>query len=164
MSTADEVRKLSHLPASAIARQLGLSRQRIYHVCKKEGIALLPYHEWAGADRRPRLHPPRKPKARLITGGVPQDISHAVAGTISELLVAADLMARGWQVFRPLTAATGHDIIAVRKGTILTIEVRSAHANNSGRLIYNKKADCKSAHYGLVVTGQPVTYEPDLPD
>lgn len=158
-NTADEIRKLSHLPASAIARQLGVSRQHIYQVCKKEGIALLRYHEWAAVDR-----PRRRPKARLITGGVPQEISHAVAGAISELLVAADLMARGWQVFRPLTAATGHDIIAVRKDTILTIEVRSAHANNSGRLIYNKKADCKSAHYGLVVTGRPVAYEPDLPD
>lgn len=158
MSSVEQVRKLAAegKPASVIAEELGISRQRVYQIAAAEEIPLPRYHQQ-------HVRSPIKPKARILTGGVPQQVNASVAGTIAELLVAADLMARGWCVFMPIIASKGHDLIATQDGTLITVEVRSAYRNAAGSLIYGRKPDCKSSHYGLVVTGEPVAYEPDLP-
>lgn len=158
MSTVDKVRELaaSGKWASAIADDLGISRQRVHQIAKAHQIEL-------PVNRAPRDTAKRRPPvARIQTGGVLAPINHSVAGTISELLVAADLMARGWQVFMPIIASKGHDLIAVKDGRIATFEVRSAHRNANGVVKYAKQAGCTSEFYGLVVTGEPVTYVPDL--
>lgn len=145
--------------ASAISDELGVSRQYVYQVAERNGLEV-------PRNQQPRepgsAH--RNPKPRLITGGVPVAINHSVAGTISELLVAADLMARGWQVFLPVIPSKGHDVIASNGQRLLTVEVRSAHRNSSGVVKYTKKADCQSDVYGIVITGEPVVYEPDIED
>jgi hypothetical protein len=42
--------------------------------------------------------------------------------------------------------------------------VRSAAKSESGKITYSKAPrDVKSDHYGLVITGEPVSYEPALP-
>lgn len=158
MKNVEEIRRLAGegMPASAIAERLGLSRQRVYQICEQNEIALPRYHR--RYERRTGA-----PKSRVTTGGVQHAINHTVAGTIAELLAAADLMARGWVVFVPVVKSKGHDLIACRDGEIATFEVRSAYRNAAGKLIFNKKADCASKYYALVITGEPVTYEPQLP-
>lgn len=89
--------------------------------------------------------------------------SHRVCGTISELLVAADLMARGYEVYIPLARTIGHDIIAeAPSGRLLTIEVRSAKRAANGALRF--KRTTRSEMFAAVVTGEPVQYDPPLPE
>lgn len=143
--------------AREIARALNVSRQRIYQVADAHGLTL-PSGRHPLDGRRP---PP--PKARIVTGGIVQPISHSTAGTIAELLAAADLMARGWQVFFPLVRSTGHDLIGCRGAELVTVEVRSAIRNAAGAIVFNKKTTSKSDHHAYVVTGEIVTYKPELP-
>lgn len=155
---ADQVRRLTArgLAASTIAAELGVSRQRVYQIAKNAGIRLAP-------------PPPRGPSrpiipiSRVITGGVPVPINASIAGTIAELLVAADLLARGWQPYVPAARHGGHDLIAYRATDLATIEVRSGYRNRTGRVIYNKSPRDNSTHYAVVITGEPVLYDPPLP-
>jgi hypothetical protein len=159
MSIASKIQEMSAqgMPASAIASALGVSRQRVYQAAKQNGIALPKYHY---AERAT----PRPPRPRVITGGVETTVSHATAGTVSELLVAADMLARGWLVYMPVMHSRGHDLIATRNGALVTVEVRSAHRSATGSLVFAKKPEETSTHYALVVTGEPVHYKPDLPE
>ena len=157
MTTVEQVKELASrgLSASEISNAVGVSRQRVYAVAKANGITF-PRRD-AGGCVAP------SPRPRVLTGGVQVAISTSVAGTIAELLVAADLMARGWQVFMPIRSSKGHDIVAACASELTTIEVRSAHRNAGGHVIYSRKADNVSDRYALVVTGEPVIYTPDLP-
>lgn len=160
MKNEDQIREMAAagLSAGAIADELGVSRQYIHQIAKRAGISL-PH------STRGRVAPGSKLVVpRIQTGGVSAKVTHSVAGSIAELLVAADLMARGWRVFMPVLSSKGHDIIGEKEGRLVTFEVRSAQRNASGKLIYQKKSDSESEHYGLVVTGEPVAYDPPLPD
>lgn len=159
-TTIERLRELAEagLPAGGIAKELGISRQRVYQIVKKHGISVASYHQTAYRFEK------GSPRPRLLTGGVPVKISHSAAGMVSELLAAADLMARGWHVFMPVNKSRGHDLVAAKGDALITIEVRSAHRNASNQLRYSRKAECKSQYHALVVTGEPVQYEPALPE
>jgi hypothetical protein len=89
-------------------------------------------------------------------------VNHHVVGSISELLAAVDLMARGWKVYRPLAISRGHDLIGEKNGILKTFEVRSANRNKEGGIRFTIKEACTSDHYALVITGEPVQYRPEL--
>lgn len=143
-----------------IARELGVSNQYVSLTLKKAGVKAGMLWQ-LNRDLQPKLRPPIP---RVITGGVSVPISHAAAGTVSELLTAADLMARGWTVFMPILRNKGHDIIACKGEHLVTIEVRSGKLRPNGQPIFQKKADCKSNCYAIVMTGEPVVYDPPLPE
>jgi hypothetical protein len=154
----DEVRRLAEngLSAREIAASLKISRQRVYQVCSRYGIQ----------PGLPKI-PPRRGviicKPRLITGGIQQFTNARMTGTVSELLVAADLIARGWHVYLPVIKQRGFDVIVTQGRLVLTIEVRSASKNTKGTLTWTKRPTDCSDYYALVVTGDPVKYQPDLP-
>ena len=108
MSNEIKIREMSErgLSCAEAAREIGISRQRVHQIAKTIGVTF--------PDKRmlPRQFPVPAPKSRVITGGVDTPINHTVAGTICELLVAADLMARGYQVFLPVIPSKGHDIMS----------------------------------------------------
>ena len=157
-SNRDRVRDLAAAGYTArqIALELGVSRQRVYQIADAEGVSL----PRANAPDTPRRG--TVPKPRVITGGIEQPINHTTAGTISELLAAADLLARGWQVYMPVVRARGHDLIAVNGGKVVTVEVRSAKRNAEGNLVYNRSARDRSQAYALVLTGEPVQFRPSV--
>lgn len=167
MSKADAIRELARSGKSprAIAEELGVSRQRVYQVIKAEGIKLP--RQKLGPRAFSRSRPNNAPRAHILTGGIPVAVSTAVAGSVSELLVAADLLARGYVVFAPVARSSqSHDLIAVPKRhptTLLTIEVRSAYRNPAGRAIFARKPECVSNHHAFVITGEPVVYKPPIP-
>lgn len=147
-----EVAKGGEFTARELAKQFGISHQRIHQIANEENLPL------ASA-----ASVPRPPAPRVVTGGVSVPLDTVVVGTISELLVAADLLARGWEVYRPVRPSRGHDILAMKDGAIKTVEVRSAKRNAEGYIVYPRN-DLKPAdHLALVVTGEPITYRPDLP-
>lgn len=159
MSHENQIKEMSErgLSCAEAAREIGISRQRVHQLAKSIGVT------FPDKRRLPRQFAAPAPKSRVITGGVETLINHTVAGTICELLTAADLMARGYQVFLPVIASKGHDIIASKDGRLITVEVRAASRRADCGLSFGKKPDCMSDHYALVVTGEPVIYEPPLP-
>jgi hypothetical protein len=59
----------------------------------------------------------------------------------------------------------GHDLIAYKGYSIITIEVRSGWKNGLGEIKWMKKSNAhKSSHFAVVITGCPVHYEPEIPD
>lgn len=157
-SNRDRVKELAAAGRSAreIAQELGISRQRVYQIADQDGVSL-PSASTAHPFRRGTI-----PKPRVITGGIEQPINHTTAGTISELLAAADLLARGWHVYMPVVRARGHDLIAVQDEKVVTVEVRSAKRNAEGNLVYNRSARDRSQAYALVLTGEPVHFRPPV--
>ena len=151
MTSRDDLKALAEkgISASDSAREMGISRQRVYQLAREMGLKF----------RRER----HGGEPRLVTGGIPVSrVSPSVAGKISELLVAADLMARGWQVFFPVYSNKGHDIVAIKNDKIITVEVRSGSKSKTGLVSCYKRPEDHSDHYGIVATGEPVHYEPAL--
>lgn len=102
--------------------------------------------DWEKAEYRKR-----NPRTLLSTGKT---------GAISELIVAADLLGRGFDVFRAVSQACSCDLAVLREGKLLTIEVRSAKKNSKGGLMYTK-ARINADHIAVVCENE-ITYEPGL--
>ncbi|MCC3246690.1 helix-turn-helix domain-containing protein [Methylocystis sp. WRRC1] len=152
MSTAEKIRELADngLTASQISRELGISRQRVSQIAKREGIKTVPWVYSA------------PPRPRVKTGGVDIEITRRAAGSIAELLVAADLTARGHLVYMPIKWSRGHDLISLKNGILRTFEVKCGTRLTSGRLSFDKKNAANSDHYAVVLTGEVVSYDPPI--
>lgn len=149
--------------AGDIGRELGVTRQRVHQLAKQMGLVLPPPLKIIRGELRSAPVPYKSRAPLVMTGGVQARLTSQVAGKVSELLVAADLMARGWQIFFPLNPNSKHDIVGIIEDNILTFEVRSAYRTKAGGLVYNKKAHSTSKHFALVITGHPIEYVPELP-
>lgn len=150
-----ELQRNPQATARELADALGVSRQRIYQALSRYGIT----------PQRPRSPAVKKPPSPPMPtlGGACAPLSHTTCGTISELVAAADLLARGYHVYIPLVRHRGHDLIAVsRAGKILTVEVRGGRKGASGQRVYNAIAQrhMKSDLLAIVIAGEPVEYKP----
>ena len=155
------VRNQPELTMSDIARVLDISRERVRQIVAGEGLTVRRGHKGIG-ERTPR--PPGPPMSRVQTGGVAVPISHTVAGTIGELMAAADLTARGFVVFFPLVRTAQCDLVALdREGNVQRIEVRCGHRGQKGRVVYSQKDRSRTDRYAIVITGEPIVYDPPLP-
>jgi hypothetical protein len=68
------------------------------------------------------------------------DIPSGTVGAITELVIATDLMKRGYSVFRALSPACFCDLIAINDNEHLFVEARTGYrAPKSGNLSYPKK-------------------------
>jgi hypothetical protein len=93
--------------------------------------------------------------------------STSTTGAIGELVAGADLLRRGYEVFRGLSPACSCDLIASKGGRRpLRVEVRTGWRNaKTGTLSYSKRPadDNKCDHYCVVVNyGEEVIYVPPL--
>ena len=142
---------------SDITRETGVSRQRVHQIMDKLGIPRPKQIRFGSPE-----YIPRQPKPRVITGGVAVTITHHASGTIGELLVAADLTARGYNVFFPLVRTTSCDLISLHKDkvTIERIEVRCARRDGDNQVRYSRPDISKSDRRAIVVTGEPIIYDP----
>lgn len=73
-------------------------------------------------------------------------LSTATIGAMNELLVAADLMKRGFDVFRALSPSCSCDLAVVKDGTLLRIEVRTGWRNKDGKLFKHSKKHYKEKY------------------
>jgi Holliday junction resolvase len=62
-------------------------------------------------------------------------------GAMSELMISADLMKHGYDVFRALSPSCYCDIIATRSDGSLRIEVRTGYRNQSGKVGFPKNTN-----------------------
>lgn len=58
----------------------------------------------------------------------------ATTGAISELRVAVDLLAKGYDVFRALSPSCPCDLVILKEGRLLRVEVRTAHISPWGKM------------------------------
>ncbi len=66
-------------------------------------------------------------------------IDKGKVGAVVELIVSADLLRRGYEVFRALSQSASCDILAMKDGAILRIEVRSCQLRRDGGVIIGWK-------------------------
>lgn len=95
----------------------------------------------------------------------------ATVGAVGEMVAAVDLMKRGYEVFRALSAACSSDLIALRDGVPLRIEVRTGQRSLlTGKLTWARnggkqgRSEDDLDHYAVVVAGELILYDPPLPE
>jgi hypothetical protein len=97
-----------------------------------------------------------------MTGGVAMRGPTCTArGTVAELLVAADLTAKRCTVYFPLIRNASCDMIILNQsGKPERIEVRTGYRKGEGAVRWQKPDISKSDRRAIVITGEPVIYEP----
>jgi hypothetical protein len=102
------------------------------------------------------------PECRKSYGKRQQFDTYVPCGTIGalgELLVAADLLRRGYEVFRSVSPNCSADIVIHRDGKNRRVEVRTGFVQNSGKIIANR---VHQADILAIVLVDRVVYEPKL--
>jgi hypothetical protein len=96
------------------------------------------------------------------------NLSSSNTGAVSELIVCADLLKKGYEVFRSVSATCSCDVIALRDGICTRIEVRSAQIrldNNGATVPYNAKDFGRQDVVAtLTILGDVTYYVPTLAD
>ena len=143
----------------------GITRQRVYQIAAEEGLVLVRRTNEPRQPGEPGPHGQgvRGPAPRVLTGGIAMPLTTTAAGAIGELLVAADLVARGWHVFAPIIKVNTHcDLIAMNpnNNALLRVEVRCAR-RFGGAIRWNIPEQSKGDIFARVVTGEPIDYWPN---
>ena len=91
--------------------------------------------------------------------GFSEDTTRGNKGAYGELLVCADLLKKGYSVFRAIGPNSPIDIIALKDGKIEMIDVKSGTKNINGTLAFPKKPGglIDGAIY-VVVVGDEIHY------
>ncbi len=94
-----------------------------------------------------------KNKERIIESGL-EDISPGTIGAISELIVAADLMKNGFEVYRALSPSSDCDLIAIKGEEIRKYEVRSGryYRLSNGKIKITKSEQQKKGKLMAILT------------
>lgn len=83
--------------------------------------------------RQPRQRQKRKGMPAFVNEPAPRLVPSAL-GAMNELAVAADLMRRGYEVFRALSPASPCDLLALKGSLLMRVEVRSVTRDADGSL------------------------------
>jgi hypothetical protein len=83
-------------------------------------------------------------------------------GAISELLVCADLLKKGYEVFRAVSQHCSCDLAILKDKALVRVEVRTAFMNGKGELNYAKPKPEKSDVLALVLKDGNIFYRPEL--
>jgi hypothetical protein len=100
------------------------------------------------ADQRSRYHQLNETGSRLAS---------ATVGALSELLAAVDLMSRGFEVFRALSAACSCDLAVLVDGNLIRVEVRTGKRTANGKLAFPRvqRDGGRQDVYAIVVHSLP---------
>jgi Holliday junction resolvase len=71
-----------------------------------------------------------------MINNIREKISKGKTGAISELLVCANLLEKGYEVFRSVSQDCSCDLLAMKDNKILKIEVKTVAINKNGSLNY----------------------------
>lgn len=152
------------LTATELADKFGISRQRTYQILRSLGAKPLRKVLPGRPAGKHTIDPP------VVTGGIPVLVSPTIGGRIAEVLVVADLLARGFKPFTPVVGNAVFDVLAVCKvtGRVITFDAKTGRVVN-GKVMFNKAAEgkrrhcnTKPDHYAVVCKGEPVIYVPPL--
>lgn len=106
-------------------------------------------------------------KLRYAEYNPPREVplSSSTSGAVSELLVATDLLQRGFAVFRALSPSCPCDLAVLRGPRLARVEVRTGQVTLSGRTIWTRTDRDQCDFYAVVVRsvhGNAITYSPSL--
>jgi hypothetical protein len=159
ITTADRVlaafRRSPQPSLAVIAAEVGVSRERVRQLLKTKGL-----RSSVKSKGRPRVHSDRKPVNRF---GYAVRAPTLVTGAVSELVAAADLLARGWHVYRAIAGGCMCDLIACLDGATYRVEVRSATVSATGVWKTNQKPKTRENYdvLALVAPNGEIRYDPD---
>lgn len=83
-------------------------------------------------------------------------------GSWGELLVVADLLKRGYEVFKAVSPSATCDCIAMLEGVLLRIEVRCAHQKANGAWCVPMPHRERFDHCAVVLPTGDIHYDPPL--
>jgi hypothetical protein len=144
-----------HLNQSELADRLHVTRQRVQQLAKSLELTLDTGPRGPGGRKVKEADPkPREPMA------VPPGTTPAVA----VLLTAADLTARGFTVFVPLTPTASCDLVAIdRNDRVERVVVRKARrAGEEFRYDEPMPDRSRSDRRAMILTDEPIRYEPAI--
>jgi hypothetical protein len=91
----------------------------------------------------------------------PKGMATATTGTVSELVVAVDLLRRGFSVFRAMSPACNCDLAVLSDGRLCRVEVKTAYITKSGELTH-PTVDCSRFDVLALVRGDLISYRPSI--
>lgn len=98
--------------------------------------------------------------------GIPdRNLSAGTVGALHEMVVAVDLMRRGWHVFRALSPSCPCDLVAFTPdGAPVRIEVRTSHRNSMGGILRTRtpKDAGRQDMFADVMHDGVIHYDPPL--
>jgi Holliday junction resolvase-like predicted endonuclease len=103
-------------------------------------------------------------KATGMNYGKTYGLNSCQSGALSELIASADLMKRGYEVFRALSQACSCDLIALKDGICYRVEVKTGTKTSKGVSWSEKNKHKHKNRYDImvvVVKGEP-HYIPDI--
>jgi hypothetical protein len=122
--------------------------EKICEVCHKSYKTIFPQQKTCSQTCR-------LVKAKIHYVKVPYNLPTGTIGAISELRVAADLLAKGYEVFRALSPSCSCDLAILQKGKLLRVEVRTGNCQ-SGRVYCRDSNNEKHDVFAVVnnITGE----------
>lgn len=89
-----------------------------------------------------------------------KDLSPSTVGTLHELMVACDLIKKGYHVFRALSPSCDCDLAILKNRNLIRIEVTTGYYSPNGKLFYPKHC---STRFDIiaVVTEKGIVYTPE---
>lgn len=86
-------------------------------------------------------------------------LSTGKSGAVKELLVAADLLLKGYDVFRSVSPSSSCDMIILAKGRCLRVEVTTGYVGYGGKVIGVAHDKSKYDVFAVVVADKSIYYE-----
>jgi len=105
-------------------------------VCGKEYPASKTYQKYCGKSCARSNHSKHSLTSVVKSEGV--RLSTGTIGAITELVVSADLMKKGYEVFRALSPSCSCDVLALKDGLITKFEIRTGTYTVNNILSYGK--------------------------
>lgn len=140
---------------------LGFARGETLHLCPQCNLPFSPSvrrQQYCSRSCRSSAN-----RALLIS---PEKLMNTgVTGAVSELLVSADLFRNGFYVFRALSQSSPCDLIALKDGFCLKIEVSTAWQSKSTEKVYSAKKKVSDLYDVLALVLPPnaaVFYQPTI--
>lgn len=90
------------------------------------------------------------------------NLSHGTAGALAELIVATDLIKRGFELYRAMSQSSSCDLLALKNKKLYDFEVRTGYRNKKGSYFYSKHS-IKGAYLAIVIhKTNEIIYEPKI--
>lgn len=151
MHQVAEIKDLNpNLSTTDLATKLGCSRQAVYDALKKLGLPSV--SKWdlrpAPANKKPVFTP------------LFENLSPYQAAAVSEMVVATEMLLRGFDIYKSVTSAGMCDLVAINRSDekITRIEVKTARKTPSGKYLHSPARKNKYDILALVFPDKSIKY------
>lgn len=78
-----------------------------------------------------------------------KSIPSGTVGAITELVISADLMKKGYSVFRALSPSCFCDVIAIKDNNLLKVEIKTGYVGLNKKVLFPKSKNTNIDIYGV---------------